>query len=217
MNIQLTPGVTADVRIEDLNGKTVLYQNVFGSTQDLSNFIVKYKDSKPGWSVLEGIVMPLRMDSWQHFAEDSYVPTFFHYALKTHYVALKVLAIVLDIMTLPIRFVAIPFRALYNYMYPEEKHPIESDLGITGHDAVNLVYEKELISVKTPFQDGQGNTFQDATKCTTTGIKTIALKNLPGGVKGSSKEDQAIISYLNTNGSWGITKKVGGTSTEFFG
>lgn len=217
MNIQLTPSVAANVRIEDLNGKIVLYQDVFGSKQDLSNFIVKYKNSKPGWSVLEGIVMPLRMDSWQHFAEDFYVPTFFHYASKTNYVALKVLAIVLDIMTLPIRFVAIPFRALYNYKYPEEKHPIESDLGITGHDAVNLVYEKEVISVKTPFQDGQGNTFQDATKSTTTGIKTIVLKNLPGGIKGASKEDEAVTSYLCTNGSWGITKKTSGTSTEFFG
>lgn len=67
--IQLTPGFTGYVEIKDSN-ESVLYRRNFNSDQDLKDFIVKYGKSKPGWSLLDGLVRPLRMDSWQHFAED---------------------------------------------------------------------------------------------------------------------------------------------------
>lgn len=217
MNIQLTPGFTANIEIKDLNGAS-LHQENFNSDQDLKDFIVKYGKSKPGWSLLEGLVKPLRMDSWQHFAEDFFFPTFVHYALKVNHIALKVIssicAIALDVITLPIRFIMTPFCAFSYYNHPEPKHRIESDLGIAEHDlVVNLCYHKEETVVKAPFQDEQGNNLQNAKKSTYEGVKTIALKNLVGGIKEYSKEDEKITFYTRINGNWGIDKQTVGTST----
>lgn len=112
----------------------------------LKDFIVIYEKLKPGWSLLDGLVRPLRMDSWQHFAENFFLSTFVHYALKVNHVALKVIAsifaIALNVITLPIRFIMTPFYAYANYNYLEPAHLIEHDLGVAGHDVVNLCYEK---------------------------------------------------------------------------
>ncbi len=213
MNIQLTPSFAANVEIKDLNG-AILYQQNFNSDQDLKDFIVKYGKSKPGWSLLEGLVRPLRMDSWQHFAEDFFLPTFVHYALKVNQVALKVIAsifaIALDVITLPIRFITAPFYAYSNYNYLEPAHLIEHDLGIAGHDVVNLCYDKKETIVGAPV----GGLPQNGSKYTYKGTKKVALKNLVGGVSGRPIEVEKIESYVNVNGQWNWTKQITGSATK---
>lgn len=139
-----------------------------------------------------------------------------HYALKVNHIALKVIAsicaIVLDVITLPIRFIMTPFCAYSNYNYLEPAHLIEHDLGIAGHDVVNLCYDKQETLVGAPFQEG-GETFQNGSKYVYTGTKTVALKNLVG-FKDRPLEFEKITSYLNNYGQWNWTQKIKGTATK---
>ncbi len=125
--IPLVQGFEGYVSIQDLNGEELFKQNV-QTGLEAKQFVERYGQSIPGCPMWKACLIPLRTENWQNFAKDLFLPTFIHRALKVDNLIMRMIAslfaIILDVATLPIRFLTAPFRVYVNLKNPST-HPIE--------------------------------------------------------------------------------------------
>lgn len=207
MPIELNPGYQAQIQILDMQDPQhrVIYARDFNTPDELEGFIRTHAKSKEGWTALQGLAVPLRVSNDLEFAKSLLLPTFFHFASKIDSFAKKVFAsffaIVLDILTLPIRLVATPFRYYYNNNHPEQEHPIIPLLRerfgyepITECIQIGYKEEKVVITNETYPPEGKKKKIE--------GSINIALKRLHGDIKSQSIEITDNSAYWLVDGEW---------------
>jgi hypothetical protein len=210
MTIQLNPGFSAKIEIKNLKGKN-LYEKVYDSEKEVVNFLKTNAKSKPGWSLIKGVVCPLRTDHAKDFTKDFFLPTFVNFVLKINNIALKIfvslLVIPFDLLTFPIRLVVTPFRAFYNQRHSEE-HPLllikEKNKISSKEDIVIIHYKITDVKMSEPKIE-EGHIFQNAKEIASTGTVRVALKRLPGGIKQKVSGEQVNRSYWRMDDQWKVT------------
>jgi|GEM_PF-4607488 hypothetical protein len=213
MGVNLVAGFQANIQIKDRES-TLLYQKRCSSIEEVKDFIQQHGKSKEGWSLIQGTVIPLRTQNLKDFSKDFFLPTFVNFSLKINNIALKIIAsifaIALDIIMAPIRLFTTPVRIYDNYKHPEVEHSIisliEKNPGsqkAIDDNFVNLCYKVQNVQMSNPsVPDEEGNTFQRAAKSVVKGTLQIALRRMPGGIKGQSSEEKESSTYLGMNGKW---------------
>jgi hypothetical protein len=220
MPIQLNPGYQAQVKILHMQDAQhgVLYTRDFNSPDQLREFIVTHGKSKEGWPMLHGLIFPLRINNDWEFAKDLLLPTFFRFASKIDSFAKRVFAsffaIVLDLLTLPIRLVATPFRYHHIKNHPEQEHPlvplIRERYGLQQlNDNVSLYFKEEKVEIRNDLH------FPTAKEIKTAGYIDIALKRLPGGIKSRSHETSEERTYWFVHGEWDCQGSITGNSNRY--
>lgn len=224
-SIVLVPGFQAHIQIQDAN-PCILYQKDCPSGSELQAFIKKHGESKEGWSLLRGLVFPLRTNK-EDIAKDFFLPTFVNFSLKINNVALRVFAsifaITIDAISFPLRFLLTPLRIYYNYRHPEEIHPIINLLKdhpklkqVLANNSVQLSYNVKIVQVEDSTEvDEEGNVFQKAVEQTIRGTKLVALQRLPGGIENKVSETERMTFYLGMNGDWFVTSSVVSKSSHY--
>lgn len=71
-----------------------------------------------------GAFVLIRTNSWKNIAKDLFLPSFVNQIEKTHHIALKLFALITDLLTLPIRLIGLYFRYKKNSQHPKESHPL---------------------------------------------------------------------------------------------
>lgn len=208
MSICLEPGVRGHIHVKDQVG-TLLYEKSVASHEEAKAFVRQYGSFKQGCPFLEGLVMPLRTQTLNDCLEDLFLPTFIHFALKVENIALKIIAsvfaIALDLLTLPIRFIALPLRVYYQSHAPEPKHPMIELIEGNVHSqkalqdqCVMLHYEVEEVRIHP--ENEEGRRF-GADKIVRVGTVQIILQPTPRG-ENTSSELESLVRYSKQNGEW---------------
>ncbi len=210
MRIELQPGFQGKIIVENSKKKS-LYEQDCTSEKEVAEFLKTYSKSKPGWSVMNGVFYPLRTDKLSDFTKDLFLPTFVNHALEINNIALRIFAslfaIAFDLSTLPIRFLATPFRVFYNYRHPEETHPLstliekESDQTPFRENYVTIKYETSNVKMNEPIEK-EGHVFQNASQETTDGTTFVALKSQVGGIKSNFTELRVNRDYNRIDDEW---------------
>jgi hypothetical protein len=212
MSLQLESGVTGKIEVQNSKGISIYEEPCF-SIDEVVDFVKINGKSKPGWSVLQGAVCVLRTNNAKDFAVDFFLPTFVNYTLKINNVALKIFAsifaIVLDVITFPIRLVITPFRAIYNYRNPEEKHPLSSLIERGNKDVLNkenfvtICYEVVDVKINEPTDESAEDLYR-ARKELIKGSRRVVLKTLPGGIKTqvTGRIEKSIYISQDGDGDW---------------
>lgn len=220
MALTLNPGFRATVQIQD-EKQNVLYEKSCPTDKDVQDFIKQYARSKPGWSMLRGAAIPLRTNNLKNFSTDFFIPTYAHYSSKINRRALRIFAsifaLIFDGISLPIRFVATPFRVGYNVFHKEEVHPLMPLIKEKAKNCsiVNLSFVAENITVKDLPKDEDGSSVQKGMQTKIEGTAKIALKRMPGGIKSKSSQNSSVCSYLIMNGEWTPENSSQGSSTHY--
>lgn len=226
MTINLAAGFQSTLEIQDSQG-TVLFQKTCSSPREIKDFIQKNGKSKEGWSMIRGVIIPMRTQKLKDFSKDFFLPTFVNFSLKINNIALRVIAsifaIAVDIISFPIRLLTAPVRVYYNCKYPESEHPLINLIKnnsqfqkVLEDNIVNLCYEAENVQISEPsLPDEEGNTFQNASKSAVKGILQIALKSVPGGIANHFSEEGESVSYLGMNGEWTVENSIKGSSSYY--
>lgn len=193
----LVPGFNAYVEVLNLNGDKLYQKNV--SKEELNNFLKAHSTSKPNWGVLRSAVCPLRTDNIEILAHEITFPIL-NYALKVNNIVLKTLAciaaIMMDIVTMPIRIVVTPFKMLYDKHNPETPHSLTKLLKIKD-EGVFINYCTEDVTM----EENHGNQF--AKQKEVLGSIFVALKT-SYLVRSYKKEKHVTNSYMldNTTKEW---------------
>lgn len=115
---------TVDISIENFQGQQV-YQTKFDNPKTFDEFIEKFCQSRDNWSITKSVFVPVRTN-FKEFYKDLFLPTVVNRALKIDGIVKKSFAILfslaLDIFTLPIRFITVIPRAIYNAF--QKDHPL---------------------------------------------------------------------------------------------
>lgn len=166
----------ADFEIKNLSGDS-LYVNKFTKPEDYAAF-VKQNGQQRGWGPSRYTFVPVRTDK-ENYLNDLFRPNYLNTAPKVHKTALDYfktfLCAALDLVTLPIRLVASPFR----YFHKATDHPLKS-LVQNLPDVVMLhTYEE------TPLPNDRWNIDYK--------VEKIALKALP------IANDKTVMKNANAN------------------
>lgn len=113
MGINLNFGVNGYVAIKDMNDRE-LYRQPVQSRQEADQWIKAHKASVQGWDFIKSSIIPMRVNNFDDLKNDLFLPTFVNHASKINNFALKVIASIIaiawDIVTFPIRLIALPIR-----------------------------------------------------------------------------------------------------------
>lgn len=196
MSLNLEPGYTGKVEIVNSN-QTKIYLKEFTKPEEFHQFIKTYSQSKPGYSWLRAMAYPLRTQPAKEFLKDLFIPNLAT-TLKTKNIALRIFtslfAVVLDVLTFPVRLVLTPFRAIYNSKHPEQKHPLVTFLeneGVSVDDDTVKIFCKEE-SVKIEEEDDHKRAYQDIAN----GTVTVALKRFVGGQEANDVTFTKSLTYI---------------------
>lgn len=168
------------IQIKDLH-ENVLYEQQFPSNEQADLFFTQHSRSIKGWGVLQGAVVP-QHTSGIALAQDLFLPTLLHFALKIEFLALRILAglfaAMFDLAFLALRLVTLPFKAIYMHCRPaKEEHPV-SEL-IRGHAFEEKAMQEGIVSLYCHMpQELDSNHVQQVLVAT----QKVALKKLPGGI-----------------------------------
>lgn len=205
MTLNIDGNYKARVQIRDTKDN-LLYQRKFSSDDAVRHFILQYGTSKEGWSLMRGIFTPIRTENCKDFAKDFFLPTFINFATKINNLGVKIIvsffAICLDLVALPIRFFATPFRMSHNSQNQELDHPLialiqENSLS-KSYPAVQLMYTIE----KRKTTKGTYLNPDDliVTKIVVKGSRFIALQRMPGFIKKASESESTSNQLFNDGG-----------------
>lgn len=227
IDYQVEAGVSAYVQIKDKAG-CCLFEKRCGSEEEVNVFIEQYGTSRTGWSLIQGAVMPLRTESRKALAEDLFLPTFIHFALQIDNFILQLIgslvAIAIDLATLPIRCVLLPLRMYYNSQHPEAKHPILELIEYNpkaeralNDQYVDLCYEIEDVTISPTAEDIRRYAEEIAHQSILKGVLHVALQTLPGGAVSDYSASRLNVGYHKTRGEWymGGVGEVGSTSSGY--
>jgi len=198
MSIQLEPGFSGTIKVVNPEGKT-FYQKGLYNKEEVTDFLIRYEDSKVPWGHFKRAVCPLYRGSIKNLLLDVTFPTLVNSALKVESVFIRILdsllAICFDLATLPIRIIATPLSLIF--LKKDTPHPLVKKLEAEGfqidEDWVTINYSTENTEI-----DCRKN---HATKEETNGMVRIALKTLPYDVY-RKKGDRSTSSYSHVKGSW---------------
>jgi hypothetical protein len=113
MGINLNFGINGYVAVQDMKDRE-LYRIPVQSEEEAHQWIKEHKAPVQKWGILKSSFVPMRVDNCNHLARDLFLPTFINRALKIHNLFLKVLASIVaiawDVLTFPIRLIALPIR-----------------------------------------------------------------------------------------------------------
>ncbi len=129
MGIQVKLGTTGYVAVQDKSGKE-LWRKEVGSKKEATEWMEAHSHSVKGWGILKASFFPMRVDSCKDLAKDLLVPTFINHALRVNNLFLRIIASIgafaWDIVTMPFRFVFLPFRIAQHRCgpTPESKVPV---------------------------------------------------------------------------------------------
>lgn len=118
------------VSIQDANDKEIFRFEAL-SVKDAVAFYDQYRETIPEFGIHKAIWVPVRTDRWDSFVNDFFCPvySFINETVKTDNYILKniciILAVIIDIVTFPVRLISAPFRAAYNYYHPIT-HPLDT-------------------------------------------------------------------------------------------
>lgn len=224
MSIELMPPFQANIQVKDQE-EHILFTKTCLSKEEFVAFVKEYGQSKEGWELMQGMVMPLRTHTITAFGQDFFFPTFTQYTLwkgqpMPSYggphasrceqimeiiddIVMKIIAplgfLVIDIISLPIRFIATPFRMCYNAYYPEENnHPLTQLIQENGQAAfeapvVNLYYEVQAVHIFPS---------EEAHKYIIKGTTQVALQTISFGMEKHPTEVQEREIYLKEATEW---------------
>ncbi len=201
MSIHLTPGYTRKIEVKTSKGITI-YEKTCSNAEELEQFVKTYSKSKPGWSWLTALACPLRTNNAKGFLQDLFFPTLITETRKTSNVAFKIFvslfAIVLDVITFPVRLIAAPFRAIYNHQNQEKMHPLTALLKSEGtsidEDVVTIYCKKKGVKiVNSPEYD---KCLKRAFKDSAEGTVTVALRRFIGGLEADDYVKIKSLTYI---------------------
>lgn len=200
---------TASVTIRDMKNN-VLYQQEFApkdnneSKSCVKEWVQQYGQSRPGFGVLEGLIMT-RIDSKENFTKDFFMPTVVNLAAKVENVVGRFFACffaaILDLISLPIRFIAFPIWAIYTVRNPESEHPLTALIrnGPASQEQIAYALKEGMVTCEYKIHncvlEGDRELVRSmkvnlqATERDLTGSIDIALKRVPGGIKSREKEE----------------------------
>lgn len=99
-------------------------------------------------TIFQGRIYPIRTN--KNFLRDFILPTYMNHEIEIENVALRAIAtfvwILLDLITLPIRFVVAPFRLIYNVCKTE--HPLRQLIREKGWDWDQKLLDAERAKIK---------------------------------------------------------------------
>lgn len=199
-----------NIQIKDKEG-ALLYQRPCASAREVRNFMYQNGESRKGWCLIKGTVVPLRTENLKVFSKDFFLPTFVNCSLKVNNLAVKIItsifAIALDVITAPIRLLTTPFRIYYHYRHPEVEHSLvdliegnpQSQKAIEA-GFVTLCYEALHVKIDEPPVIEEGDTLQTLRRTLVRGTMQVALKRIPGGVEDQFSETVEKEYYQTMNG-----------------
>lgn len=118
--------------------------------------------SRAALGIIPAVCIPVRVHNWRDFSKDFFLPTTVNRAIKVQHIAGKafamLIALFVDVATLPIRFVTCIPRAIYNptkeenplYQYLLPQHTVSEELLESDYVKVRL---EERQSSKTIWQE----------------------------------------------------------------
>ena len=131
----------------------------------------------------ESLIIPVRTDNLDNFCKDFFLPGLFSEALKTHDLATKIILCIFmpiyDMITLPIRFITVIPRYIYNATHPKEAHPFYQYLINNGVAAEDLSAGHVYLETK----QGEGN------HPSTTRGNTFNFMHLPKSVSSITRHE----------------------------
>lgn len=203
MSVNLEFGYKGYVTVQDAKGRD-LYRREIQSDREIEPWIEANKPSVQGWGVLKSSFVPVRVDNLADFFRDVYFPTFINHALKINNICLRILvscvAIVWDLITLPIRSLTWPIR-MYSYHYNSKPLPVEELIKTSPHFAeakrdgvVRLVargeYTRHVQSLGDFINDPKLKHLPNtATRNTLEVTRFVTLKALPWCQEGHTSRD----------------------------
>jgi len=148
MAVILNAGFHGHVTVQDKAGRE-LHQRYIASEAEGHRFIGQYgKSVVQGWSILKASMIPIRTDNCRDFCKDFFLPTFVNNALAVNNCVLKIVAsifaILWDLATFLPRFIATPFRLIYNCNSPVQPHPLTQ----FGANAARIILHKEIVEIQ---------------------------------------------------------------------
>jgi hypothetical protein len=125
-----------------------LHRMESGNHAEVDAFYAQHAQTR-AWSWYNASLIPVQTDTPAHFVRDLFFPNWLNRAQNIDNVFLRILlstlAIVWDLLTLPIRLVTAPPRAVYNCL-AKDQHPLIAHHHIIGeHRIVRVVdYHQDL-------------------------------------------------------------------------
>lgn len=236
MSIQLNPGITRTLAVQDSAGNDLWSQSNI-SQEEAKKFVQQYGKSVPGWGGLRAAFVVMRTDNLKDCAKDLFFPNLVNGALKIENGVARVFAAIamvfIDLITMPFRLVIAPFRAIYNKCKtPEAPHPLTKllqekispdkrslvDAAIKNGSLV-IVTREDSVKITDDPQDPH---YENAVKTSTVNAHPVTLKQAMASIKQdntNTKNDSYYKAKNKTSDHWvrvGYGSSGGGSSSFSF-
>lgn len=120
--------MSGKICMENTHLPTKWEKNLQGNAE--LNEVMKRTKSCNTWPIMTAVLVPVRTKKMSSFAQDLFLPTLVNHAIKVEHVAKRILAafvaILLDLVTIPIRLITAIPRMIANSANPT--HPLVSYL-----------------------------------------------------------------------------------------
>ncbi|MCP5506787.1 MAG: hypothetical protein H7A37_00580 [Chlamydiales bacterium] len=134
--LDITNPITSKTQSISLSSKKIENVGKLSNTKTINPFLAT--------------LIPVRTNSWKNFSKDFFLPTVVNHAMKVDNIAAKIFAvlgaIILDVLTLPIRLVTAPFRAALSNK--KESHDLYKFLKSSGVDEKVLDADELQLKLK---------------------------------------------------------------------
>ncbi len=138
-------GAESNIHRQDLLYRLECDENNYAS---LATAKLLSKTETRDWSFLSASFMPVRTDTLRNFAVDLMFPTLIHHAMKVHNLFARFLSVIIafvwDILTLPVRMLAVPFRLTYTHCIRDKSHTL---VKFIPHGLDNAGVQKGFVKV----------------------------------------------------------------------
>jgi len=134
------------IKISNLDNNTVWEKQL---TSEEFQTVKDYVKGKHTVAIIPAIFKPLRTNNLKNFSKDFFLPTLVNHAIKVQCTVVKIFAIltalVLDVLTFPLRLIIVIPRAISNAI--QEENPLRKYLISEGVDEQLLASDHVLVKL----------------------------------------------------------------------